>query len=43
MKAVAGITGDFMGTTDIQTITNKAYTAGAGIESTFDLGTASWQ
>lgn len=43
MKTVAGVTGDFTGTTDTQTMTNKAFTAGEGITTTFDLGTASWQ
>ena len=45
MKTVAGITGDgdFVFTTDTQTITNKTFTAGTAITSSFDLGTASWQ
>ncbi len=43
MKSIAGITGEFTGDTDTQTITNKTFTAGAGITSSFDLGTASWQ
>jgi|18_taG_2_1085343.scaffolds.fasta_scaffold00273_2 hypothetical protein len=43
MKTVAGITGEFTGDTDTQTMTNKTFTAGAGITSSFDLGTASWQ
>jgi len=43
MKTVAGITGEFTGDTDTQTITNKTFTAGASITSSFDLGTASWQ
>jgi len=43
MKSVAGITGEFTGDTDTQIMTNKAFTAGTAITSTFDLGTASWQ
>ena len=38
MKAKAGITGDFVGTTDTQTLTNKTLEAGAGIVTTFDSG-----